>query len=158
MTHWLVAALVVACIIMCFWVAGGEEPFKEPFKSKSKVLGTMQYYGDSFSKAGGAPLSATACADNGPIKFIKSNALKKHPWIAVNTDTFGLSSDGTKFYKEGCGKCIEVQNALNGRTQKFLVVDKKGEKGVDMSQGGWDSLGMSYAKGSGPVNVKEVPC
>lgn len=130
---------------------------RDSFEARN-VKGTYNTYGDSFSPGGGGPISSTACAPNGPTTYVSPKLLKKYPWVAINQPTFKLSNDGDVFRKKQCGKCAMITNPKNGKSQKFVVVDIKGEKGVDMSPGGFNMIGVSVANGSGPVNVKEVPC
>lgn len=123
---------------------------KKPFPTLSNAWGTYHFY-DEKGNGDGSPYTATACAD------VKNKHLKKYPWVAINPPTFNLSNDGTVFRKTACGKCIEVQRKAgkNRQKQKFVVVDIKGDKGIDMSHHGFKKLGMSDNEF---VKVKQVPC
>ena len=143
---WVVLIVIVALVASFLVTMHTKEGFKQ---NVNNAWATFHYY-DEKGNGDGSPYGATACA---PEPLSKTE-LKKHPWVAINPPTFGLSNDGTKFRASACGKCIEVQRK-NGRKQTFRVVDMKGEKGVDISQHGFKKLGM---KDNEYVNVKRVKC
>lgn len=134
--HWLVVG-VLAALAVALWYSSSR---LESFRNSGRAWGTYHNY-DERGNGDGSTIDHTACAPNAGVNYVPSSLLKKHNWIAINPPTFGLSNDGDRFRRETCGTCVEVRRK-NGKKNKFLVVDIKGEVGVDMSQHGFKKLGM----------------
>lgn len=139
--------LLMVVVLIAAWLVMGRT--SEGFRANSRAWGTYHFY-DELGTGDGSPYNATACAD----VRVSRVALKKHPWIAINPPSFGLSNDGDIFRRSTCGTCVEVTRK-NGRKQIFRVVDIKGEKGVDMSQHGFRKLGMTDNE---YVSVRAAKC
>ena len=141
----LVLLVTLAVAVALLVVTRPREPYTKPrgMKSVPNAWATYHYY-DERGTGDGSDIGSTACASGSPGEkppHKKWPHLRKLHWTAINPRTFGLSEDGDAFRRSTCGKCIEVRRK-NGKRQKFVVVDIKGEKGVDLSQHGFKALGM----------------
>lgn len=100
-----------------------------------------------------------ACQDNGPGQvFVRQNLLRKHLWTAANPGTFGVSNDWAVVTKQLCGKCAYVTNPANGKSGKFVIVDQKGDEGLDLSPAAFNSLDLSVQDGHSYVKARIAKC
>lgn len=120
--------------------AGDAKGGNEPEGGKNRMKATYHSYDES------GPLVATACQSNGPDVFVKPALLKRHHWTAVNPASFGISNDWADFTKRACGKLVRVTSS-KGKTEEVVIVDQKGDEGLDLSPQAYEALGLSVADG-----------
>jgi hypothetical protein len=119
------------------------------------VKATYHMYDES------GPLQAVTCQDNGPGQvFVAESLLRSHHWTAVNAGTFGIANgeDWATFTQQACGKCAHVTNPANGKSGKFVIVDRKGDEGLDLSPAAFNSLGLSVQDGHSYVRARIASC